>query len=150
MTIDIFNNLFQCTKYTFSSFSIVSIAQLSNGIFQTVELDISTVKFKNCQDRQFNCQIRHLKTIESLDFTFCYYMNLKFESSTLMILNVDIWITQNSYHCNPNISGMNNHLRFIVSYGKKFVHTNDEWKWTGLFWTKLLVLLFCHPSYVVL
>jgi hypothetical protein len=62
-----------------------------------------------------------------------------FESSTFILLNVDIFIVNNSYRCNLNVSGMSTHLRFIVSYGGQFVHVDDEWKWRGDKTTSILV-----------
>lgn len=55
-----------------------------------------------------------------------------------MLLNANILIL-NSYRCNPNISGMSNHLKFIVLHGGKFVHADDEWKWRGDKTTSILV-----------
>lgn len=56
-----------------------------------------------------------------------------------MVFNVDILIVLTSYSCNPNISGMSDDLRFIVSYGGNFANVDDEWKWRGDKTTSILV-----------
>lgn len=55
-----------------------------------------------------------------------------------MLLNANLLI-MNSYRCNPNISGMSNHFRFIISHGENFVHVDDEGKWREDKTTSILV-----------
>lgn len=56
-----------------------------------------------------------------------------------MLLNAELLIVKNYYHCNLNFSSMSNHLKFIVLHREKFVYIDNEWKWKGNKITSIVV-----------